>query len=122
MGAPVKIADLARQMIRLAGKRPEADIEIKYVGLRPGEKLHEELLHEREQLVASGRPGLLLAAPRAGEAAALAREIDALEAAVANGDETRVLRLLQAAIPEFVSDRVPAEPLPRERRLSVVRS
>src|SRR5205823_13974391 len=41
MGEPVKIADLARQMIRLAGLRPERDIAIAYVGLRPGEKLHE---------------------------------------------------------------------------------
>lgn len=122
MGAPVKIADLARQMIRLAGKRPDVDIEIKYVGLRPGEKLHEELLHDREQLVETVHAGLMLAAPRAGEAWALSREIDALETAVANGDEESALALLKRAIPEFASDRLPQGPLPRERRLALVRT
>ena len=43
MGKPVKIADLARQMIELSGLKPEVDIEIKYVGLRPGEKMFEEI-------------------------------------------------------------------------------
>jgi O-antigen biosynthesis protein WbqV len=122
MGAPVKIADLARQMIRLAGKRPGVDIEIKYVGLRPGEKLHEELLHDREQLVETVHAGLMLAAPRAGEMAALARDIDALEAAVAAGEEARALMLFARAIPEFTSERVACGPPTRERRLALVRT
>jgi O-antigen biosynthesis protein WbqV len=121
MGDPVKIADLARQMIRLAGKRPDLDIEIKYVGLRPGEKLHEELLHAREPLVQSPRPGLLLAAPRASIPQILSREIDALEIAVNAGDEDAGLRLLRRAIPEFISERTPVSAPPRERRLTLVR-
>src|SRR3546814_6818748 len=48
MGDPVKIVDLARQMIRLAGLRPDIDLKIQYTGLRPGEKLFEELLYEHE--------------------------------------------------------------------------
>src|SRR5207253_210277 len=48
MGEPVKIVDLARQMIRLAGLRPDRDIEIRFIGLRPGEKLHEALFHTAE--------------------------------------------------------------------------
>jgi FlaA1/EpsC-like NDP-sugar epimerase len=122
MGAPVKIADLARQMIRLAGKRPDVDVEIKYVGLRPGEKLHEELLHDREPLVDTVHAGLMLAAPRAGEAAMLSRDIDALEAAVVSGDEQRALKLLKHAIPEFTNDRLPDDPLRRDRRLVLVRT
>ena len=51
MGEPVKIVDLARQMVRLAGLRPDVDVEIRYTGLRPGEKLFEELFHGREPAV-----------------------------------------------------------------------
>ena len=57
MGAPVKIVDLARQMIRLAGLRPDQDVEIRFTGLRPGEKLYEELFHGREPPEPTGHPG-----------------------------------------------------------------
>lgn len=53
MGEPVKILDLALKMIRLCGLSPATDIKIVYCGLRPGEKLHEELLHEDEQTIAT---------------------------------------------------------------------
>ena len=52
MGEPVRIADLAEQIIRLAGKRPYEDVDIEFVGLRTGEKLYEELFHDAESLVA----------------------------------------------------------------------
>jgi O-antigen biosynthesis protein WbqV len=62
MGKPVKIADLARQMIRLAGLKPDEDIKITYTGLRAGEKLYEELFSESEHLTPSGADGVHLAA------------------------------------------------------------
>ena len=61
MGQPVKIRYLAEQMIRLSGKIPGKDIRIEYTGLRPGEKLYEELFHEREKLVPTGHDKILLA-------------------------------------------------------------
>src|SRR3546814_13592837 len=63
MGDPVKIVDLARQMIRLAGLRPDIDIKIQYTGLRPGEKLFEELLYEHETPLPSALDVVRIASP-----------------------------------------------------------
>jgi O-antigen biosynthesis protein WbqV len=96
-------------MIRLAGRRPDIDIKIEYVGLRPGEKLFEELLHTREQLVPSQSKGLLLAAPRTIELAALKNDIAALEVAAQGGDVEGALKLLRRIVPEYQGEE---EPLP----------
>lgn len=109
MGEPIKIADLARQMIRLSGKRPDIDVKIKFIGLRPGEKLYEELLHDREEVIPSAQAGLLLAAPRAAEVTLLRRDIDALATHAARGDKTAALALLKHCVPEFGQS---IEPIP----------
>jgi FlaA1/EpsC-like NDP-sugar epimerase len=105
MGEPVKIVDLARQMIRLAGLRPERDIAISYIGLRPGEKLHEALFHQAESPVPTRNPALRLAAPRTADYAVLARSIDELDEQARAGREARVLDLLHLLVPEYRSDR-----------------
>src|SRR5712691_7183676 len=105
MGRPVKIVDLARQMIRLAGFTPERDVKIAYIGLRPGEKLHEALFHAAESPVATRNPALRLAAPRTADYAVLARSIDELEEQARAGHEARVLDLLHLLVPEYRSDR-----------------
>lgn len=64
MGEPVKIADLARRMIELSGFRPDKDIEIKYTGLRPGEKLYEEVLSDEENTKETPHPKIKVAAVR----------------------------------------------------------
>ena len=61
MGKPIKIADLARQMILLAGRNPDKDIKIEFTGLRPGEKLFEELHIDGEKHVGTSHPKLLVA-------------------------------------------------------------
>jgi len=101
MGEPVKIVDLARQMIRLAGLRPDREVEIRFTGLRPGEKLHEELFHGGEALMQTSHPGLRLADPRTVDAELLSRSLDELEALVRQGESDKALRLLQRLVPEF---------------------
>jgi FlaA1/EpsC-like NDP-sugar epimerase len=101
MGEPVRIVDLAEQMIRLAGLRPGRDIEIQFVGLRPGEKLHEELFHPDEPLVPTASPAIRLAAPRTADYGLLARSIDELEEAARGRREERMLQLLERMVPEY---------------------
>jgi FlaA1/EpsC-like NDP-sugar epimerase len=60
MGKPVKIVDLAKQLIELSGLRPDEDIEIKFIGMRPGEKLYEELQHHSEHLQPTAHPRIML--------------------------------------------------------------
>ncbi len=101
MGEPVKIVDLARQMIRLAGLRPDRDIEIEFTGLRPGEKLNEELFHRAEPLIPTRSPAIRLAAPRTADYAMLARSIDELEEHARARREERMLQLLERLVPEY---------------------
>jgi FlaA1/EpsC-like NDP-sugar epimerase len=101
MGEPVKIADLARQMIRLAGLRPDHDIEIEFTELRPGEKLSEELFHRAEPLMPTRSPAIRLAAPRTADYPMLARSIDELEEHARARREERVLQLLERLVPEY---------------------
>jgi O-antigen biosynthesis protein WbqV len=101
MGEPVKIVDLARQMIRLAGLQPEQDIEIRFTGLRPGEKLYEELFHGKEPPVPTGYAGLLMASPRTADPAIVARAIEEIGHACRGGQVKLALTLLGRLIPEF---------------------
>ena len=101
MGEPVKIVDLARQMIRLAGLQPDEDVEIRFTGLRPGEKLYEELFHGKEPPVPTGYPGLLMATPRTADPAIVGRAIDEIAAACRGGQTRLALTLLGRLIPEF---------------------
>ena len=115
MGEPVKIVDLARQMIRLAGLRPEQDVPIRYTGLRPGEKLFEELFHGQEPPVPTGHPGLLMATPRTDDASDLGQALDAIGSACRNGQPAEALLLLKRLVPEFAHNpdgTVPAARMP----------
>ncbi len=101
MGEPVKIVDLARQMIRLAGLRPDEDVEIRFTGLRPGEKLFEELFHGREPPAPTGHPGLLMASPRTADTAIVGRALDEIAAACRTEQARAALTLLGRLVPEF---------------------
>jgi len=102
MGEPVKIRYLAEQMIRLSGRRPEVDIPIAYVGLRPGEKLYEELFYGSEELVATAHPKIRAArCARQGLQLGLTGELDALGEVVLRGDEAELRTLLHRLVPEW---------------------
>jgi FlaA1/EpsC-like NDP-sugar epimerase len=101
MGEPVRIIDLARQMIRLAGLRPGEDVEIRISGLRPGEKLFEEIFHDGEPLLPTACKGILLAAPRTVDAATLGRLLDELAHAGRRGDRAALDALLCRLVPEY---------------------
>ena len=111
MGEPVRIVDLARQMIRLAGLRPDQDVAIRFTGLRPGEKLFEELFHGKEQLTATDHPSLLMAAPRSADPAIIGRAIDELAAACHAGQRGAALAVLGRLVPEL-DQRAPEAALP----------
>jgi FlaA1/EpsC-like NDP-sugar epimerase len=101
MGKPVKIVELARQMIRLAGLRPDVDVAIQFTGLRPGEKLYEELFHGQEPPAPTGHPGLLMATPRTADRAIVGRAIEEIAAACYAGQTAVALGLLGRMVPEF---------------------
>lgn len=101
MGDPVRIVDLARQMIRLAGLKPDVDVEIEIIGPRPGEKLFEEVLHESETLVATSCDGILLAAPRTTDLAVIRDAAERLQRACAAADEEAVLTIIGEFVPEY---------------------
>ncbi len=101
MGEPVRIFELAEQMIRLAGMQPNKDIEIRITGLRPGEKLHEELLHESEELLPTLSAGILLAAPRTSDISTLRDALDKLETASKNRQREEAMQILCKIVPEY---------------------
>jgi len=101
MGQPVKIAELARQMIRLAGLRPERDIAIKFTGLRPGEKLFEELFHGEEQLASTPVPRLNVGTPRGPELATLVPALAALETECLAGRVGAAVNILRELVPDY---------------------
>ena len=102
MGEPVKIADLARQMIQLADLRPDEDVKIVFTGLRPGEKLFEELFHGSEKPLPTRHEGLLMARPRLTDLRAVTLAMQSLDAAIQAGDEAAALAVLRDLVPEFL--------------------
>lgn len=101
MGAPVKIMDLARQVIRLSGQEPDEDVKIEITGLRPGEKLYEELFHGQEPPVGTGMDGILIARPRAAALETITRQWKDLAAACLCQDQTTALEIVANLVPEL---------------------
>jgi FlaA1/EpsC-like NDP-sugar epimerase len=101
MGQPVKILDLARQLIELSGLKPEEDIEIKFVGLRPGEKLFEEISHDGENIQPTNHAKILRFVCPAAPLARVEDGLAQLEQALHEEHPDQLKKLLQELIPEY---------------------
>ncbi|WP_353643033.1 nucleoside-diphosphate sugar epimerase/dehydratase [Mesorhizobium sp. WSM2239] len=103
MGEPVRIVDLAERMMQLAGLKPYVDIDIVFSGLRPGEKLFEELFDPSEVQDLRTEDGYVVASPRVIDKLLLDKSIAELQNAVAREDRGRALELLLHIVPEYRS-------------------
>ena len=100
MGEPVRILDLARNMIRLSGKEPDRDVAIDFIGARAGEKLHEELWGEGETVGETSHPKIRRATRPPINAAWLDDELAVLERLVEEGDTLELVSRLSAIVRE----------------------
>ena len=110
MGEPIKIVELARTMIAMAGRIPEVDIPITFTGIRPGEKLFEELLDPSETNEPASTEGLIVARPRLTDHDVLLQQLDRLERFANSGSELETRAELGRAVSEYR----PAIELPKE--------
>jgi FlaA1/EpsC-like NDP-sugar epimerase len=110
MGEPVRIIDLARNMIRLSGKEPETEISIVEIGARPGEKLHEELWSAEEAVGPSSHPKILRSSRPPIDARWLEERLATLERLVAEGDTLEVVATLSTMVQSPQRERIPVPP------------
>ena len=113
MGKPVKIKDLAIKMIKLSGKEPEKDILLKYTGLRPGEKLYEELLSDDAKNLPTPHHKIMVSMDPYKEYSEIKDLIEQIEAAALSHDKTQIVSILKNMVPEFISNNSIFEKLDR---------
>jgi FlaA1/EpsC-like NDP-sugar epimerase len=113
MGKPVKILDLAERMIRLSGLEVGRDIEIKFTGLRPGEKLFEELLNDGENTLSTHHPQIMIGKVRTYDLNEITKKIEALEQLFDEQNNFAIVKKMKEIVPEFVSQNSVYEKLDR---------
>jgi FlaA1/EpsC-like NDP-sugar epimerase len=111
MGEPVKVVDLARDLIRLSGLEEGRDIDVAFTGLRPGEKLFEELYNDAETRLPTPHPKIFRARHRATSSHELWKALNRL-AVIVDGPQQDVIAAIQAAIPEYHPNRSATGPVP----------
>ncbi len=104
MGNPVRIYDLAENLIRLSGYTPNVDIKIEIVGLRPGEKLYEELLMAEEGLEGTEHSKIFVGRPYAIEMSAMEEKLKLLSDAVSSHDNEKIRDILEEVVPTYIRD------------------
>ncbi|RYG48654.1 MAG: polysaccharide biosynthesis protein [Chitinophagaceae bacterium] len=103
MGQPVKIVDLARKMIKLSGLTPDVDIKITFTGLRPGEKLYEELLNQEEETMATHHEKIKISKVRLYDYSQVVSDLNEIIAMNLNGDDLRMVKKMKVMVPEYKS-------------------
>ena len=103
MGKPVKILDLARNMIRLAGYTPEKDIPIVFTGLRPGEKLYEELLNQKELTLPTSNSKIMIARVSEFDYNEVSQLIDLLIETSHQDKSFTTVKMMKELVPEYIS-------------------
>ncbi len=104
MGEPVRIADLAQKMVKLSGLRIEKDIQITFSGLRPGEKLFEELLSDKEHTLPTYHPKIQIAQIDNQSFGEITTALQDLKKALREGDKALMVTYLKSIVPEFISN------------------
>lgn len=117
MGEPVKILDLAKKMIRLAGYKPDVDIPIVFTGLRPGEKLYEELLNNKEITQKTHHPKIMIATVREYDYLEVSEKINELIKFSSYGKNFLSVSQMKEIVPEFLSNNSLYERLDVEKEL-----
>jgi len=103
MGKPVKILDMAKKMVKLSGLELNTDISIEITGLRPGEKLYEELLASSENTLPTHHPKIMVAKVQTYSNKAIKEHLDILTEIMIDGDEVGMVRKVKTIVPEYIS-------------------
>jgi FlaA1/EpsC-like NDP-sugar epimerase len=103
MGKPVKIIDLAKKMIRLAGYQPDKEIKIKIVGLRPGEKLYEELLNDSAQNLTTHHEKITIAVEVCDDFEIVSQQVEELISISYDGNSEMIAAKMKNIVPEYKS-------------------
>lgn len=117
MGKSVKIVDLAYKMIKLSGYIPNQDIEIKFTGLRPGEKLYEELLNDLENTMPTHHQKIMIAKVRDNNFDLVSSQLDKLLEITNSQHNTNIVKQMKIIVPEFKSQNSEYEQLDREQEI-----
>tara|TARA_R110002072_G_scaffold192257_1_gene349156 strand:- start:41701 stop:43461 length:1761 start_codon:yes stop_codon:yes gene_type:complete len=122
MGEPVRIIDLAKRMIRLSGLEPYEDIDIKITGLRPGEKLYEELLNDTSTVLPTHHPKIMISTMPAGNFAEIKEKAEEIIRTATKQEDQKVVRMLKEMVPEFKSENSTFESLddPKNKALTKI--
>ena len=121
MGKPVKILDLAEKMIRLSGLEPYEDIDIKITGLRPGEKLYEELLNDSSTSLPTHHPKILISKTPVGKFEDLKKDVKQIIKMATRGKNDEVVQLLKDMVPEYISENSEFEVLDKPKMDELVK-